>query len=103
MHVWTIYVCFYISLICICRKVLFDGGHNIPYPFDITVDRHMLYFTDQTRMGVMSLDVLNPRDSLRLVEQGSQKKYVYQIDYASAAKQYSTSMQWLMHLWINKI
>ncbi|XP_067949899.1 low-density lipoprotein receptor-related protein 2-like [Watersipora subatra] len=73
------------------RKILLNGGQTIPHPYDLTINGHMLYITDKTKLGVFTLDVLDPRNTLQLTQQPSNSlKTVYQIDYASLAKQTTT-------------
>ena len=71
----------------IYRKVLVGGGTYIPHPYDLTLSGHTLYITDQTKMAVVTLDVLNPRNTLSVIDQAADRKYVFQVDYVSTAKQ----------------
>ncbi|KAF6033653.1 hypothetical protein EB796_008036 [Bugula neritina] len=71
------------------RQVLYEGGAGIPRPYDMVLSGHTLYITDQTKMEIVSLDILDPHNSLKVVEDYHKSQdQVYQIaiaDYHSLA------------------
>lgn len=70
------------------RITLFNGGHNIPHPYDITLNGKYLYVSDDTMQAVLKINVLDPRNDLVMLNQTANSRLnLYQIDFASVERQ----------------
>ena len=70
--------------------MLFNGGHNIPHPKDISIFQQNAYVIDSTTMGLLNISRLNPRNNISFNAQPDDyQTQINQIEISAIERQYS--------------
>lgn len=70
------------------RVTLFNGGHNIPHPYDISILQRNIYVTDFTTQSILNISRLDPRNDMTPITQSDNNKLsIYQIEMAAVERQ----------------